>query len=208
MTQTVMLSASLGVARSGQAIGYRVLNPNRTQYSAFTTTGVVENPAGSGDFHVSGGVVVPDAGGYIVVGISGTDYKEAAVDPVGGATAADIWGYSGGRTLTSFGTLVADVAAAVWGYVTRTLTAFGANSLTEFTYTVTDSVTTLPLSNVEVWFSTDGTRANVVWYGVTDAFGVARDAYGNLPRLNAGTYYIWRRLSGFTFNDPDVEAVG
>jgi hypothetical protein len=31
------------------------------------------------------------------------------------ATAADVWGYSS-RTLTSFGTLVSDVASAVWSY--------------------------------------------------------------------------------------------
>jgi hypothetical protein len=39
-------------------------------------------------------------------------------------TAADVWGYST-RTLTSFGTLVSDVASAVWAYTTRTLTGFG-----------------------------------------------------------------------------------
>jgi len=35
-----------------------------------------------------------------------------------------VWAY-GTRTLTSFGTLVADIAAAVWGATTRTLSAFG-----------------------------------------------------------------------------------
>jgi hypothetical protein len=83
MTQIVPVSAYLGPARTGQAIGYRVLAlDGTTLYSAFTTTGVVESPAGSGDFHVNGGVVVPDAGGYIVVGLSGTDIKRAGVDPV------------------------------------------------------------------------------------------------------------------------------
>jgi hypothetical protein len=37
--------------------------------------------------------------------------------------ATAVWA-AGGRTLTSFGTLVADAAAAVWGAVSRTLTAF------------------------------------------------------------------------------------
>ena len=40
------------------------------------------------------------------------------------ATAGDVWGYSS-RTLTSFGTLVNDVASAVWAYTSRTLTGFG-----------------------------------------------------------------------------------
>lgn len=38
-------------------------------------------------------------------------------------TAADVWA-SGTRTLSSFGTLVADVATAVWAAASRTLTAF------------------------------------------------------------------------------------
>ncbi len=41
-------------------------------------------------------------------------------------TAADVWTYAT-RTLTSFGTLVADVAAAVWSYTTRTLTQSAAS---------------------------------------------------------------------------------
>ncbi|GIV21835.1 MAG: hypothetical protein KatS3mg023_3586 [Armatimonadota bacterium] len=40
-------------------------------------------------------------------------------------TAADVWSY-GTRTLTSFGTLVSDIATAVWSASTRTLTSFGS----------------------------------------------------------------------------------
>jgi len=40
------------------------------------------------------------------------------------ALPAAVWA-AGGRTLTSFGTLVSDVAAAVWAYGSRVLTAFG-----------------------------------------------------------------------------------
>jgi hypothetical protein len=39
-------------------------------------------------------------------------------------SAADVWAVSV-RTLSSFGTLVADIATAVWGAATRTLSAFG-----------------------------------------------------------------------------------
>ena len=39
-------------------------------------------------------------------------------------TAADVWNYAT-RTLSSFGTLVSDIATAVWGATTRTLSAFG-----------------------------------------------------------------------------------
>lgn len=76
-----------------------------------------------------------------------------------------------------------------------------------FTYTVTNSVSAAPLEGVQVWIAVDSAGANVVWYGTTDSLGVARDDSSNLPRLDAGTYYIFRQLAGFTFSDPDTEVV-
>lgn len=83
----------------------------------------------------------------------------------------------------------------------RTITAV------EFTYTVTNSVTTDPLEGVQVWMSTTVNGNNIVWAGTTDAFGVARDTAGNLPRLDPGQYFIFRQKAGFAFSDPDVETV-
>ena len=97
-------------------------------------------------------------------------------------------------------------AAQVWTYATRTLTALGSAAGVEFTYTVTDSATTNPIADVSVWFSTNVGITNVVWYGSTDAFGVARDANGNKPRLDAGTYFILCRKTGFSFT-VDTETV-
>lgn len=77
----------------------------------------------------------------------------------------------------------------------------------EFTYTLTSTADGSPIEGAEVWFSTDAAGTNVVWTGVTDAFGVARDEHDNLPRLDAGTYYVWRQRAGFTFTDPDIEVV-
>lgn len=77
----------------------------------------------------------------------------------------------------------------------------------EFTYTVTNSVTGLPIEGVQCFFCTDAAGTNVVWSGDTDTFGVARDDAGNLPRLDPGTYYIFRQKSGYTFIDPDTETV-
>ena len=77
----------------------------------------------------------------------------------------------------------------------------------QFTYPVTDSVSGLPLPGVRVSFSTDISGVNIVWTGITDAFGVARDDAGKLPRLDPGTYYVWRILAGYTFVDPDTEVV-
>jgi hypothetical protein len=85
-------------------------------------------------------------------------------------------------------------------------TIFPAGAI-EFTYTVTDTVTLLPIEGVEVWISTDNPAVNIVWKGDTDAFGVAMDVNGNKPKLDAGTYYFWRQRAGYTFTDPDTEIV-
>lgn len=75
-----------------------------------------------------------------------------------------------------------------------------------FTYTVVDPVGT-PLPGCLIWICTDVLATIVVWTGVTDAFGVARDVFGSLPYLNPGIYYIRRQLSGYSFNFVDVETV-
>jgi hypothetical protein len=88
-------------------------------------------------------------------------------------------------------------------YVCETRTVFAI----EFTYTVTDSVTGDPLDGVYVVFSTDSAGTNPVWAGHTDSFGVARDSNGELPRLDAGTYYVKSQKSGYQF-PLDTEVVG
>lgn len=78
----------------------------------------------------------------------------------------------------------------------------------EVTYTVTNSVTTLPIDGVYVAITTDALGANIVWNGYTDALGVLRDSDGAKPYLDSpGTYYFWRQKSGFTFVNPDIEAI-
>ena len=76
----------------------------------------------------------------------------------------------------------------------------------EFTYTLTDSVSGLPIADATVWFATDASIVNIVWQGETDTFGVARDEFGNLPCLDAGTYYVKSQKSGYVF-DIDTEVV-
>ena len=101
MTQITPFTAQLGPGKTGLTIGYRVLNLDGSQYSAFTTTGVAETIPGTN--RVIGGVEVPDSGGYIVVGESGTDLAEATVEAVLSGfsthTAADVWAV-GTRTVT------------------------------------------------------------------------------------------------------------
>lgn len=76
-----------------------------------------------------------------------------------------------------------------------------------FTYTVTNSVTLAAIEGVQVWISLSSDGSSPIWSGTTDAFGVARDLNGNLPRLDPGTYYFFRQKTGFTFDDPDTEVV-
>src|SRR6185503_508863 len=63
----------------------------------------------------------------------------------------------------------------------------GAIAPVDFTYTVRNSRTNTPIEGVQVWFYTEAAATNLIWYGVTDAFGVARDSHYNLPRLDPGT---------------------
>ena len=78
----------------------------------------------------------------------------------------------------------------------------------EFTYSVTNAITGLPMEGVEVWVSTDAAGINIVWNGNTDAFGVARDDGGNLPWLDPGTYRFWKQQGGFMDDqNPDEEVV-
>lgn len=88
---------------------------------------------------------------------------------------------------------------------TSGLIAFPSGAIT-FTYTVTDSVSLLPVEGVDIWFATDNAFANIIWRGVTDVFGVARDVNNDLPKLDAGTYYIRLQKTGYTFAD-DTEVV-
>lgn len=85
MSQTVPAGVELGPAYTGLAVGYRVLTLARSVFSAFSTGGVVESTV-LGTYVKVNGVIAPDAGGYIVWGISGTDYAEADILPATSVT--------------------------------------------------------------------------------------------------------------------------
>lgn len=70
-----------------------------------------------------------------------------------------------------------------------------------FVYTLTSSVDATAINGADVWVTTDEDGENVVARGVTDAFG-------NVTfYLDAGDYYIWRQLAGWSFDNPDTETV-
>jgi len=64
-------------------------------------------------------------------------------------------------------------------------------------HTVTVKVGGVPLSGVDVWFTTDAAGSNVVAGTVlTDATGKAK------VMLDAGSYYQWVQLAGYNFTNP------
>lgn len=80
------------------------------------------------------------------------------------------------------------------------LSTLGAGG-TSKVYTVTDSVSGLPIADVHVWVSTDTAGANVIASGYTDVSGQVTFM------LDAATYYIWRMKAGYNFTNPDTEVV-
>ena len=121
-------------------------------------------------------------------------------------TDADLDTYTYSLRGTYTGAVVLDVDH-VTGAVGKQPSVFPAGAI-EYTYTVTNTVSLLPEPGVTVWVSTDLAGAHIIWNGTTDAFGVARDINGNLPMLNAGTYYFWKFKVGFIDDDlPDTEVV-
>jgi hypothetical protein len=78
MSQTVPATAVLGPGKTGLTIGVTVLNLDGTTYAAFSATGVAETSV-AGTYRKAGGVMCPDAGAYLVWGVSGTAYAEATV---------------------------------------------------------------------------------------------------------------------------------
>ena len=141
-------------------------------------------------------------------------------------SAADVWAVAT-RSLTTFGSLVSDIAIAVWGAAIRILTAgtnivlakgvgitgfndlssadvaaavSGAGAIT-WAYTLTDSTTGVPLDGAEVWVTTDSAGLNVIASGTTDTNGVVTFY------LDAGTVYVWRKKAGYNFTNPDQETV-
>lgn len=117
-------------------------------------------------------------------------------------------GFEDGKSYTVYieATVGGDTGGISYGFKAVTVAAKAAGAI-EYTYTVTSSVTGLPVEGVQVWISTDAAGANVIWNGDTDAFGIARDDVGGLPWLDAGTYYFWSQKAGYTFSNPDSEVV-
>jgi hypothetical protein len=55
-----------------------------------------------------------------------------------------------------------------------------------------------PLDGVNVWITTDLAGANIIFNGFTDTFGKVT------PMLDAGDYFAWKQLAGYTFTNPQA----
>ena len=111
------------------------------------------------------------------------------VAPTDGSIAAAVWAATT-RTLTSFGTLVADAAAAVWAVAARTLTAFGFSdpAPTQYLSTRRREYNYSATASYEIMYASDGTTPETKWAIWRDAAGTlsVRDASDPIIRRDAG----------------------
>jgi len=68
-------------------------------------------------------------------------------------------------------------------------------------YTLTEDDEITPIADATVWVTTDLAGNNIIARGTTDQYGKVTFW------LDAGTVYIWRSKTGFTFTNPDTEVV-
>jgi hypothetical protein len=81
MAYTYPVVAALGASKTGLAIGYRLLNLDRSVAQAFTTVGIAETSV-PGNYVVSGGLsLAAGYAGYIEWGTAATKYAEEAIGP-------------------------------------------------------------------------------------------------------------------------------
>lgn len=76
-------------------------------------------------------------------------------------------------------------------------------------YVVMSPVAHCPLQGVRVQVTTDVIGAVVIWSGISDSEGVARDVDGGLLAVPLGTWYLWLDRVGYAFDNPytlEVEA--
>jgi hypothetical protein len=132
MAYSLSAGVELGAGNTGLSLSASLYDSANNAAAGLTTATLVEVVAGSGSYLWTG--TVPDSHrGYIRFDSAGTFKAKVTLNPqeseftdiktstVAALSATAVWGTSV-RTLSSFGTLVTDTAAAVWAYVNRTLT--------------------------------------------------------------------------------------
>lgn len=95
---------------------------------------------------------------------------------------------------------VAAVAGSVAELSQCNAAGFPAGSI-EYTLTI-ESPGGIPIAGASVWISTDVGMTNIIWRGVTDTFGTARDVNNQKPWLDAGLYQFWVQDDNWTDSNP------
>jgi hypothetical protein len=85
------------------------------------------------------------------------------------------------------------------GITTRLNLVIGTGAISE-TLTITSNTGT-PLQDVDVWLTSDIAGTTIVARSLTSPSGLVTF------RLDAGTYYVWKQKSGYTFTNPEVLTV-
>lgn len=98
---------------------------------------------------ITNGKLAMTAQGYTAARAVKMDNLDAAVTTRSSHSAADVWAVTT-RTLSSFGTLVTDVATAIWAAASRTLTSLGFPGTGAYTVAVTVTDGTDPLEGATV----------------------------------------------------------
>lgn len=76
----------------------------------------------------------------------------------------------------------------------------GTSIVNYYIYT-NEELETGPIGDCKVWVTTDVSGLNIVASGFTDNFGKITFY------LDPGTYYMWRKKTGYNFTNPDIEVV-
>jgi len=119
---TAGLALTSASAPTAEQVADAVWDESVSGHTTGGSTGAAIIAAGSAGDPWS--TLIPGAYGAGTAGKIVGDNINATISSRSSHSAADVWAVSV-RTLSSFGTLVADMAAAVWSTTTRTLSAFG-----------------------------------------------------------------------------------
>ena len=113
-------------------------------------------------------------------------------------------GFEHGKSYTIFVEAIvdSDKGGIAFTFVVRNSRTSGTGAgAIPFTYTLTSSVDSSPITDVDVWVTSDSSGNNVLASGRTDQYGKVTFY------LDAGTVYVWRQKSGWNFDNPDTEVV-
>ncbi|MHC4463335.1 MAG: hypothetical protein ACYS30_18160 [Planctomycetota bacterium] len=180
-----------------RAIHTDVTGINGASMYALDTTVATEDSTTS--FTLTDGKASNDAYNGMFISITDAGDSNIEVRRIQDWTSAKVVTVERAFSFTPAASDVARILEASYGVMAQSA---GANAIT---YTVRDGSSNL-MEGVTVWISTDSAGLQVIWNGVTDSNGIAKEAVGDSkPYLDAGTYYFWRQKSGYNFSNPDTE---